>query len=336
MFKNKNEADALIQIKGRVNKLARAIAISGSAKIEVEKGASASGVQALSIGQLSSSESEACNIELLKEIIDMALGENDQVIKVIEEQLAFCRDLLRNKNVSYENELVLFSKIEHLMEKLITYYQGEKQPSSNNLIHQDQKVHPVPLQIHSAAINSGVSQVIIHPASNEQLSQFEQYMRSHPKTNQSSECTTHWPYVKGCYEALPESYVDREILLEEKQLTDAMSVLQIVSQQTGHYTHLLVGNGGVGKTCLASAYFDQARKKNLYDVMLWVDASELMIFFKTLAAMTGVTAHDNLRAKTWIEEVYQAFNRAGKLLLVIDNLISPMQYADEITKTTVN
>ncbi|MFN7098731.1 MAG: hypothetical protein ACK4PR_14420, partial [Gammaproteobacteria bacterium] len=130
-----------------------------------------------------------------------------------------------------------------------------------------------------------------------------------------------------------DSYIDREILV---QGVNAISILQAVSQQTGHYTHLLVGNGGVGKTYFASFYFQYALENSLYDVMLWVDASDLMGFFKARATFTGIKIKDNVRAKNWIEYVYQKFEQAGKLLLVINNIISPTQCVDEITKTIVS
>ncbi|MFN7097583.1 MAG: NB-ARC domain-containing protein, partial [Gammaproteobacteria bacterium] len=228
--------------------------------------------------------------------------------------------------------LVLYNKIEQLLKDLTIYYEKKQATTNNNFANISPPNLPVPAHIQAINMGSGVAQVIINQASSiEQLSQFERYMRSYPKTNRPSE-----PYVEGCHEIIPDSYVNREILVQGTKTVNAASILQTISQQTGHYTQLLVGNGGVGKTCLASAYFEHARKTGLYDVMLWTDALELMDFFKELIPSAGVKVHNKLQAKNWIRDIYRVFNQVGKLLLVIDNVISPTQCVDETTETTVS
>ncbi|MFN7098007.1 MAG: hypothetical protein ACK4PR_10705, partial [Gammaproteobacteria bacterium] len=129
------QTGALIDVKGRVAGLAKAVAFSMPVNIKVDEHASVGGVQAVAIGDLDASLLKSSKKGLLEEVIDSVLGETDPVIKATQEQLAFLRDMLRLPNLPNERELALYNRLEQAMSALKSYYEqkqrlGNAHPSS--------------------------------------------------------------------------------------------------------------------------------------------------------------------------------------------------------------
>ncbi|MFN7096604.1 MAG: hypothetical protein ACK4PR_03460, partial [Gammaproteobacteria bacterium] len=129
-----NHMGALVEVKGRVERLVRATAICMPATISISKEGIATNAQAFAIGTLDPSLSETSKKALLEKVIDYALGEADPVIKTIQEQLSFLREKLRQPNLSNEIELVFYNKIEQHMLLLKEYYINKQEQRSASTI----------------------------------------------------------------------------------------------------------------------------------------------------------------------------------------------------------
>ncbi|MFN7097116.1 MAG: HEAT repeat domain-containing protein, partial [Gammaproteobacteria bacterium] len=121
------QVGALIEVKGRVDQLARAIAICMPAAVSIGQEGLVSNAQSLAIGSLDPSLSESSKKFLYEKVIDNAFSDTDPVVKSIQEQLSFLRYRLLQPSISIEIELGLYNRIEQSMLSLTEYYVNKQQ-----------------------------------------------------------------------------------------------------------------------------------------------------------------------------------------------------------------
>ncbi|MFN7098235.1 MAG: NACHT domain-containing protein, partial [Gammaproteobacteria bacterium] len=121
-----SEIGALVEVKGRVHDLARALAIAMPAAVKVGEEGSTGSAQAISIAELKDTFADISSKELLEICFDKIFNESDAYIQEIQKQLTDLRIKLKQTDLSREDELRFYQSIELLMQNLRVYYEQKQ------------------------------------------------------------------------------------------------------------------------------------------------------------------------------------------------------------------
>ncbi|MFN7098397.1 MAG: NACHT domain-containing protein, partial [Gammaproteobacteria bacterium] len=256
-----SEIGALVEVKGRVHDLARALAIAMPAVVKVSEDGSAGSAQAISIGELDNTFTNISSKELLEICFDKIFNESDLYIKEIQKQLADLRAELKQPDLSKEDKLDCYQRIESSLEELKNYYIEKQEKSQDGNSREQYSTSSTALEKNTALAlgnNAKAKVKVVHKHITKEISILEKlekhltplFIKTEPITsNKDFRSLAQQIYVE------PESSWSGEVRSSLKERCD------IFIKQHEQKVFVVLGDPGVGKTTFGLRYIQNCWRR---------------------------------------------------------------------------